>query len=80
MEGCAWLGFAAMVLLRYVKHRRSAIELVYCLAFVTFGLSDFREAYRVESWLILLKAMNLAALIYLRWLVIRRYYPQSKTF
>jgi hypothetical protein len=54
--------------------------LAYGIAFLTFGLSDFREAYSLQSWLILFKGANLAALIWLRWQVLRRYYPQSRTF
>ncbi len=80
IEGCAWLVFAALVLARYLPHRNSPLELLYSLAFVTFGLSDFREAYALESWLILFKGINLVALFVLRWQVIRNWYPESRTF
>jgi len=80
VEGSAWLVFAAVVFGRHARHRHSPIELLYGLAFVTFGLSDFREAHALESWLILFKGLNLFALLYLRRLDIRRFYPQSKTF
>ena len=80
VEGGAWVVFAVLVLRRYLRHRKSPIELVYALAFATFGLSDFREAYIVESWLILFKAVNLAALLVLRSIVIKRHYPGSRTF
>lgn len=80
VEGCAWLLLAALVLRRWSRGARSHVELLYALAFVTFGLSDFREAYVVESWLILFKGVNLAALLVLRWIVIRRYYPASRTY
>ena len=39
-EGCLWLLFACLVLRRYLKHRRSTIELLYAFAFLTFGLSE----------------------------------------
>ena len=80
IEGCFWVGFAVLVFVRYARHKHSAIELVYVLAFLTFGVSDFREAYVVQSWLILFKGTNLAALLYLRWLVIKRFYPGAKVF
>ena len=79
-EGFAWWVLAALVLIRYLRHRNSPLELAYGAAFVTFGLSDFVEAYRVTSWLILSKGVNLVALLYLRQLVIRRFYPESKTY
>lgn len=71
-EGWFWLLFAALVLNRYLKHRRSAIEIVYALAFFTFGLSDFREAYVLETRLVVFKAINLLVLIYLRWHVLKQ--------
>jgi hypothetical protein len=43
-EGATWCVFAALVLLRYLRNRRSRLELWYALAFVTFGLTDFQEA------------------------------------
>ncbi len=79
-EGMAWVVLSGLVLLRFLRHRRSAIEIVYALAFFTFGLTDFREAYALQSWLIWLKAANLLLLVWLRFIVIRRYYPQSKLY
>lgn len=79
-EGCAWLVLAALVLVRYLRHRKSSLELAYGAAFVTFGLSDFVEAYHVTSWLILAKGVNLVALLYLRHIVLSRFYPESKTY
>lgn len=80
VEGAAWIGFAALVLQRYLRHRHSKIEMVYAAAFLTFGISDFWEAYRLTSWLILFKGANLLVLIYLRRTVLRRFYPNNRTF
>ncbi len=80
VEGIFWLVFAALVLRRYLKHRRSPTELAYAAAFFTFGLSDFRESYILQSWLVLFKGINLAALLWLRWYVLRRFYPEIKAF
>jgi hypothetical protein len=63
---CAfWLGCAAVVLRRWRKRPR-ALELAYALAFVTFAATDLREAYSLQTWLIAVKALNLAALVWLR--------------
>lgn len=80
IEGCAWLVFSALVSHRYLKNRNSKAELAYALSFLTFALSDFREAYVVESWLILFKGANLVAILLLRRFIIRRYYPRSRTY
>ena len=62
-EGVAWLVVAALVLRRYLRFRNSLWELIFTFAFITFGLSDFREAYHLQSGLILFKAINLLVLI-----------------
>ena len=79
-EGCVWVVLAALVGLRYLGQRKSVLEPLYAFAFFTFGLTDFREAYAMQSWLIWLKAVNLGLLLYLRWLVIRRFYPASSLY
>lgn len=80
IEGTVWLVFAGLVLVRFSRYRNSKLELLYSVAFITFGLSDYREAYALHAWLILLKGINLIALLYLRAVVIREFYPQSKTY
>jgi len=56
------------------------LELLYAVAFVTFGASDFREAIALETWLILAKGVNLVALVWLRRTVLTRCYPTSRTY
>ena len=56
------------------------LEIAYSFAFLTFGVTDFREAYALDSWLIWLKAGNLLILLWLRSLVIKRFYPESKLY
>jgi len=80
LEGTIWVILLTLVLTRYIRFGHSALEVVYSVAFFTFGLSDFREAYALESWLIWLKLANLLALIWLRAVVIQRYYPASKLY
>jgi hypothetical protein len=79
-EGAAWLILSGLVLSRFLKYRRSTWEVAYALAFFTFGLTDFREAYALDSWLIWLKAANLLVLIRLRSLVMSRHYRGSKLY
>lgn len=80
LEGGVWCLFAALVLVRYGRHRRSILEPVYALSFLTFGLTDFREAFVLHSWLIWIKAVNLTVLLMLRQHIIRNCYPESKTY
>jgi hypothetical protein len=78
-EGCAWLGCAAYVAWRYLRHRHSPLEVSYACAFVLFGCTDFWEAHQLTSWLLWLKLANLIVLFRLSWLVKKRFYPMAKT-
>lgn len=80
IEGTCWIIIACLVLRRDPSHRRSRLEILYFLAFFTFGMTDFREAYALESWLVWVKLMNLIMLIWLRSKAIRRWYPESRLF
>jgi hypothetical protein len=80
LEGAAWVVFAALVFRRYLREGRSRLEVAYALAFLTFGLTDFREAYALDSWLLWLKLVNLAALLWLRSTVIARWYPTCRLY
>jgi hypothetical protein len=79
-EGTVWVVFAILVARRSIRARHSTIEAGYALAFLTFGLTDYWEAYELASWLIWIKLVNLLILIGLRALVIRRFYPTSKLY
>ena len=80
VEGLAWFAFATLVWLRFWWHRKSWLELAYALAFLSFGVTDFVEAYRLTSGLLLIKGANLGLLLWLRAVVIQRYYPESKVY
>ena len=80
VEGSIWFVLALLVLVRFARHRKSGLELLYAAAFLTFGASDFREAIALETWLILAKGLNLIALVWLRRTILMRYYPTSRTF
>jgi hypothetical protein len=79
-EGVCWVVIGALVFRRYLAFRRSSLEIVYALAFLSFGLTDFREAYVLQSWLVWVKLANLIALICLRAAAIKRWYPGTKLF
>lgn len=79
-EGTAWCIVGILTIRRYRIHRNSRLEVLYSLAFVAFGLSDFAEAHSLTTWLILLKGLNLLLLFVLRSYLLRRYYPGSKTY
>jgi hypothetical protein len=79
-EAGAWFVFAALVLVRYAKFRRSLLEPIYAIAFLCFGVTDLLEARALTSWLVWIKFGNVIALFWLRAIVIKRFYPGSKLF
>jgi len=48
------------------------------IANMPFGLSDFREAWALDSWLVWAKAANLVALLWIRRWVLRSLYPGAR--
>jgi len=62
-EAIAWFVIALYVLARFYRFRRTSLELAYAGLFVLFGLSDLRESYVVQPWLILAKGGVLAGLL-----------------
>ena len=79
-EAMAWILLAILVLVRYLHRRSSTWEIAYAFAFLLFGLSDIREAYELNSWLIWAKGLNLAVLLLLRRMIQSRYYPESQLY
>jgi len=83
VEGLFWVAFAGLVLRRRAKkpiEQRTTIELAYALTFFAFGLTDFREAISLQSWLIWVKLANLILLLWVRHRVIKTLYPDSKLY
>lgn len=80
LEGAAWCIVAGLILLRCFRRQRSGLEILYAASFLTFAASDFREAYVLDTPLILAKGGNLIAIALLRQAVLRRFYPESRTF
>jgi hypothetical protein len=77
-EGLFWWGIAIYVFMRWYKNRQSSLEFCYVLSFVAFGATDFREAIALETWLILVKGINLGVILVLRHYVLKYLYPSSK--
>ena len=74
------MGSVATMTLSSAGMLAAAPWVAYAAAFFTFGLTDFREAHTLQSWLIWLKVANLAILLWLRATIIGRYYPSSKLY
>lgn len=79
-EGIAWVVCSGLVFRRYLTHRRSRLEICYAVAFLTFAITDFKEAYEQSSWLIWLKLLNLIVLFLLRHRVMTHHYPAAKLY
>ena len=79
-EGSVWLIFGGLVLHRFLIERCSWIEPVYAGLFLTFGGSDFREAWEQSTWLIALKGLNILLLLPIRHHIMNRHYPASKLY
>ena len=79
-EGVTWVVLGALELRRFLRQGRSRLEVWYAICFVAFGLTDFREAWLLQSWLIWVKLVNLTALVWLRAIVIRRFHPRAKLY
>ncbi|MDP6442744.1 MAG: hypothetical protein QF805_03035 [Pirellulaceae bacterium] len=79
-EGLAWATFAVLVARRHLRHRSSNLEWGYAAAFAAFAATDFCEAWLLTSWLIWLKLINLVVLLWVRKVVVSRYYPTAKLY
>ncbi len=79
-EGSVWLVFAGLAIDRWRRHRKSSLEPVYALAFLLFGLTDYREADVQSAGLVLAKAILLIALFGLRRHIIIHHYRGSRIF
>ena len=79
-ERVVWVVFSGLVLRRYLRNRHSTTEVLYAMAFFIFGLTDFREAYVLQSWLVWVKLANVMLLLWLRAHIIKSYYLESKVY
>jgi len=80
LEGCAWAIFAVLVLSRFQQHRQSLWEVPYSLTFLSFGLTDFCEAWEQSTWLIVVKGIHVIALFRLRQVIMTHHYPTATLY
>lgn len=78
VEAVAWFTFAAIVLFRWTRNRKSPLEVLYSLLFLLFGISDVIEIIFYPLWLLLAKAIILAGLLFTRRHLIRVHYAGKK--
>ena len=79
-EATVWFTLAVLVANRWRRCRNTPLELLYALAFTAFGLTDLREACVISAALVAAKAVNLAALLWLRAYIMRHCYPGSRLY
>lgn len=79
-EAAAWFVIAGLVVVRWARFRRSFEELFYAGLFAMFGLTDVREAFVLETWLLWVKALNFAAIVWLRQRLLKTHYPGWRTY
>lgn len=78
VEAVAWFVFAILVLIRWAKNQKTALEIGYSLLFLLFGLSDVMEIISYPLWLLLAKAIILTGLLLTRRHLIRTHYHGNK--
>jgi len=78
VEAAFWFGIAAWVVRRHIRRGGGRWNWAYASAFVAFDASDVVESIAVTPGLIVIKGLILAAIIALRLVVVRRYYPGAK--
>lgn len=80
LEAAAWFAFAALVLWRWTRFRHSPLEMLYAATFAAFGVTDLLEASRQSAPLVLVKGGILVALLLLRQVVRKRWYPANSLY
>jgi 4-amino-4-deoxy-L-arabinose transferase-like glycosyltransferase len=78
IEAIAWFIFAAYVLSRWVKHRKSNVEILYSLSFLLFGITDILELDKLPVWLLLVKGVILVSILLARHHLLKNHYPDAK--
>lgn len=75
-EAASWFVLAAFIAWRYLKNRRSPVELLYALCVMLFGVTDVLEVYELTLGLFLVKALVLLSILLCRGKVLRLYEPK----
>ena len=77
VEALAWHAFAIFVLYRFLRRRKTRVELLYAFSFLLFGLSDLIEMGGLSVGLLLFKGACIAAILAARQHVLH-FYPGKK--
>ncbi|SHJ77018.1 hypothetical protein SAMN02745181_2562 [Rubritalea squalenifaciens DSM 18772] len=72
-EAAAWLGLALFICGRFLRERKTRLELVYAFCVAAFGLTDALEVYQLTVGLLLTKALVLLSILVCRNCVSRAY-------
>jgi len=72
-EAAAWFALALFIWGRFLKYRRTKIELSYGFYVFVFGVTDVLEVYELTVNLLLIKAAVLCCILACRAYVIREY-------
>lgn len=72
-EAFGWFAFSCFIWLRYLKQRRTPLELIYGLYICLFGLTDVLEVYKLTVGLFATKAIILLSILVCRHYVLQQY-------
>ena len=75
LEAIAWCSIGVYVFARFLRNRKSWLEIIYTLLFFVFGLTDFKELQNLPLWLLAFKGIIFASIIYTRYLL-KPFYPR----
>ncbi|MFO0919470.1 MAG: hypothetical protein U0872_14315 [Planctomycetaceae bacterium] len=79
-EAIVWFVIALLILDRWRRFRRTSEEWLYAGLFFAFGLTDVCEAFVLQAWLLWVKGLVLAGILYFRRRLHQRHYPGWKTY
>ena len=74
-EAMTWILIGAYVFVRFLRSRKSNLEIIYTLLFFIFGLTDFRELQNLPIWLLVFKGLIFVSILYTRYLL-KQFYPR----
>lgn len=72
-EAVSWFCLGAYVWGRYIKYRRTKLELIYGFYISVFGLTDVLEVYQLTVGLFLTKVLVLLSILVCRHYVVHEY-------
>lgn len=80
LEVATFACLGMLILKRYYVNRRSSLEACYGVGYLLLSLTDVREAYVMQPWLIWAKLALIVPILIWRSRVIREFYPSSRVY